>query len=167
MVTLRTDGILFSSGKNTHGQLGLSDLQPRDSFKCIEDLTNISKVFAGSRSCFAVAKSTSATQQMLDEFIAVNVNMQQSARVKWLKIQTSDNQHVLVHRAIWHVYFSQAESLSLPRKAAVYLLRMLYGELNNISTDIWLHKQLQSGYNVLEIRDTFLSISTWLSSGSD
>jgi hypothetical protein len=43
---------------------------------------------------------------MLDEFIAVNVNMQ-SARVKWLKIQTSDNQHVLVHRAIWHVYFSQ------------------------------------------------------------
>jgi hypothetical protein len=55
----------------------------------------------------------------------------------------------------------------LPREAAVYLLRMLYGELNNISTDIWLQKQLQSGYNVLEIRDIVLSISTWLSSGSD
>lgn len=64
MVTLKTDGNLFASGKNTHGQLGLSNYAAQDSFKCIEDLTgaNIGKVFAGSRSCFAIAKSTNATQ---------------------------------------------------------------------------------------------------------
>ena len=92
MVTLRTDGNLFSSGKNTHGQLGLSDFEPRDSFKCIEELAgaDISKVFAGSRSCFAVAKSISATQKFLNEFINANVDGK-DVKARWTRIKTSDN----------------------------------------------------------------------------
>jgi alpha-tubulin suppressor-like RCC1 family protein len=90
MVTLKSDGNMFTCGKNTHGQLGLGDLQPRDTFKCIEDLTsaNIGKVFAGSRSCFAVVKSISSTHQFLKEFIAANID--QKVNAKMMKINTMD-----------------------------------------------------------------------------
>ncbi len=63
IVTMRSDGQLFATGKNAQGQLGLNHFNAEDGFRCIEDLTDksIYKIFAGSRSCFAVAKSNSAT----------------------------------------------------------------------------------------------------------
>lgn len=61
----------------------MNHFNTEDGFKCIEDLTDkgIERVFAGSRSCFAVAKCTSATQIYIDEFLAANVTMKPTVKL--------------------------------------------------------------------------------------
>lgn len=92
---LKSDGHLLATGKNDKGQLGLNHFKTEEEFKCIEDLSgaNISRVFAGSRSCFAVAKSNTATTLFIDELKMANKDRSTEKTVnarKFVLVQTSD-----------------------------------------------------------------------------
>ena len=51
---------------------------------------------------------------------------------------------MIVHKAIWHVYFSATlQKISLGWAEAFYLFKILYGELSDVNISFWLNEQIK------------------------
>ena len=72
----------------------------------------------------------------MNQFIAANEE-QEEQKSGFIEIETEDKGKILMHKTIHKAYFQDRDhrKLSLSKAHAVYLLRLLYGEL--IDVQVW------------------------------
>lgn len=55
-----------------------------------------------------------------------------------------------MHEVIWSIYFNQMKAISLRQNEAIFLMRLLYGEVSDQNVDAWLAKHFVVNPNLLE-----------------
>jgi alpha-tubulin suppressor-like RCC1 family protein len=131
-LTLKTSQNLYARGDNKYGQLGRGDFEPSEESQIVERLleVQISDIFAGGSSCFAVVDKKQGHEVFVQELLKENQEEEMSSgEVKGMVTLNAADGQVNVHRAMVNALKLKVVSKTLTRSKLLFVVRLLYGEL--------------------------------------